>query len=195
MNDFCIDLNISIPFIEDEVYLNSLRSKYKRHNKIDPSTINTKIIDFFKNKNLQITLAESFYRMPEDIAVPNIHKDAPGLTDATKINWVYGGGDSVMNWYQPKVDNIQTNTSAIGITYEYYKRDDVELIHSQRVGFPSIVQVGLPHDISNITSDRLCISVFVKEISTTSFITFEKAKKIFQNEMASCTGIEPVSAT
>ena len=195
MNNYCIDLNLNIPFFNDEKYVYQLKIDNKRHQRIDHANINPEIFEFFKSKNLKIGLAESFFRRPGDPFNPEIHKDAINFTDASKINWVYDSGDSVMEWYKPINNNIKTNKTAIGVSYEYYDIADLELVHTQHVGFPSLVQVGLPHNIANITSDRLCISVLFIDIETSSYIPFEKAKMIFQNELVSRTGVEPVSTT
>ena len=199
MNNYCIDLNLSIPFFNDENYINLLKIDNNRHQRVDRSKINSKIIDYLKSKNLIIVSVESFFRRPEDPFNPEIHKDAINFTDATKINWVYGGGDSVMEWYEPiNSNNIKTNKTATNADYEYYDHADLKLVHTQQVGFPSIVQVGIPHNIAKITTDRLCISVFFKEIDSCEpgYVTFAKAKEIFQSDfLVLRTGFDPASPT
>lgn len=179
MNDFCVDLNINIPLFKVDV----LSHYYKRipHSRVNLDFLNPAIIDLFTSNNLEITLCEAFYRKPTDIIHDTVHKDAMHITDATKINWVFGGDDTMMNWYKPINPIFNVNHSQIGVEYINYDRSNLSLIHSQRVGFPSLVQVGIPHDITMGLTDRLCISTFFKEKGSTEYIAFSNAIKLFNN--------------
>jgi len=179
MNNFCVDLNINIPLFKKEEY--SQYYKCRSHSRVGVNTLNPEILEFFDSKNLEIVLCEAFYRKPTDIKHDNVHKDAMYINDATKINWVFGGEDSLMNWYEPITPVFNINRSQIGIEYIYYDRKNLNLLHSQSVGFPSLVQVGIPHDITIGITDRLCISTFFKQKESKEYIPFLNAIELFSD--------------
>lgn len=68
---------------------------------IDPA-----VSEFFDQFGLYIRFAELFYSAPHRMSL--IHSDGNPddyeiVNDMAKINFISGGEDSVMNWYQPKV--------------------------------------------------------------------------------------------
>jgi len=180
MNNFCIDLNFSdIPLFKNKVFLYKLKTK--RHCRIDTSEISLDIHSIFDKLGLEIVFAESFFKVPFQ---PNpIHKDAPGHSDATKINWVYGGEGSTMNWYIPKNESIkeQQDINSIGVQYSYFNQDDLNLIHSQFVRCPSIVQVGIPHNVTVGYSHRHCISAFFKYKENNEYVKFADSINLFKD--------------
>jgi hypothetical protein len=188
MNCYCIDLNLNEPLLKSEELLSEILNKRLPHSRIDVTCINQYFVELLKSKGLKITLAESFFRAAyspdQNQPYSQIHKDTLGISDSSKINWIYGGANSKMNWYAP-LNGIAPNISgsAVGMKYEYYYLKDLEFLHSQEVGRPSLVQVGLPHSISNIVEDRLCLSVRYADINTGEFITFDKAIDIFKTEI------------
>lgn len=188
MNCYCINLNLFEPLLKSEELLFEITSKRLPHSRIDITWINQNFIDLLKSRGLKITLAEAFFRAAyspdQNQPYSQIHKDTLGISDSSKINWVYGGTNSKMNWYVP-LNGIDPNISgsALGMKYEYYHLKDLKFLHSQEVGKPSLVQVGLPHSISNVIEDRLCLSVRFADLNTDEFITFNKAKDIFQKEI------------
>lgn len=177
MNNFCVDLNMDIPLFKKESY--SQYYKTRSHSRVNIKLLNPEILEMFDSKNLEIVLCEAFYRKPTDIKHDAIHKDAMHITDATKINWVFDGHDSLMNWYEPVTPVYNISRSQIGVEYIYYDRSNLNLVHSQTVGFPSLVQVGMPHDITMGLADRLCISTFFKQKGSKEYISFSNAIELF----------------
>jgi hypothetical protein len=119
--------------------------------------INPEMLDFLAELNIFSNHCELFYSIPNLFS--NIHVDIKH-GDFTKLNWVYGGTNSVMNWYRPKSPHITT----VNTSYVKYHRDDVELLHSASLGSPSVVQAGVPHNIVNSTEDRYCISLVLASV-------------------------------
>ena len=67
-----------------------------------------------------------------------------------------------MHWYKLKVELVtDVKINSIGKPYYVYTRNQVKREHSQVVGKPSLVQVGVPHNISTGEEDRLCISLVI----------------------------------
>lgn len=184
MNNFCINLNLTdIPLFKEEQFLFVLKTK--NHYKINPDEIHPAMHLAFNKLDLEIVFVESFFKIP--FQSNRIHKDAPGYTDATKINWVFDGEDSTMNWYEPRNDKVLPlqDITSIGVQYSYYQRSDLNLLHSQQVTGPSIVQVGIPHNITMGTKHRHCISAFFKQKNSSEYIPFDKSKDLFKDYIIS----------
>ena len=107
-----------------------------------------------------------------------IHTDNVG-GDYVKMNWIFGGKDSLMQWYNvnPGVNKEPVKT-AINSLYMSFTKDEVTMSHAQTVKFPTIVQVGIPHNIYNPTEDRFCVSVMLRDNNNLR-MTMEQAQKIF----------------
>jgi hypothetical protein len=114
----------------------------------------------------------------------SIHSDRAISGDYSKLNWIYGGKDSVMKWYTVK-NSIQSTAplykTPIDSPSLQYKAADVELIHEQAVGKPSLVQVGCPHNVVNGPEERFCVSIVFKHKSTRDRVTMAEAVAVFKD--------------
>jgi len=135
--------------------------RYFRHTKISNEEINPEFIDLLKSNDIHIFYAEFFYSPP--YYIQPIHVDAPG-GDIVKINFVLGGANSTMSWYKEKPNIIvPIKKTSVGTSYTEYTIDQVELIETHTIGFPSLVQVGIPHRIVNAHESRICASFVCKD--------------------------------
>ena len=101
-----------------------------------------------------------------------------------------------MNWYS--INNPNSHTVAltpIGSNSAIFKPEDVTRIHSQPIQNPSLVQVGVPHNIKNFNEDRWVVSVVFK-YPNTRFLrpTWTASLKIFNDYLVPPRGIEPRSS-
>ena len=62
--------------------------------------------------------------------------------------------------------------------YVSYNSNEVDLIHSQSVGYPSLVQSGIPHNVTNFKGIRNCISIMLYTKSG-NFLTMSQATHLF----------------
>ena len=46
------------------------------------------------------------------------------------------------------------------------------MIHSASVGFPSLVQVAVPHNINNYDEPRYCICIVIQDVATKKRLPF-----------------------
>ena len=162
MNLYCVDLNWDIPLLAPDVDINIFKKQI--HTKGNLTDIHPLLLQHLANKGVSVSLLETFYSKPD--YVQGIHIDGIG-GDYSKLNWIYGCTNSLMHWYKLKdgvVVDIKTNT--IGKQYSEYNRTQLKLLHSHSVGRPSLVQVGIPHNISNKQEDRLCISLAIFKDNT-----------------------------
>jgi hypothetical protein len=159
MNRYCNHLNLDfLPLFKETVDINQF--KLVRHTKGNLKFhLHPVFLDFLNSINLQAGGLEMFYSNPNFIQ--GIHIDDTG-NERVKLNYIYGGKNSFMNWYDIK-DNVvpvikQTRT---GSSYVEFTEDEVNLVYQSNVKFPSLVQVGIPHNIINPTEHRLCVSVLL----------------------------------
>jgi len=133
------------------------RPKYvkARHQHLDRSDISSKFLDWVDSLDIVLDHAEVFFSIPGNTYM--IHQDHHSLIDFPKINWVYGVLDSHMNWFKPKVVGESANTT-LSTPFVKYSPTDVELLYSTSIASPSLVQAGIPHNISNVNGFRWCIS-------------------------------------
>ena len=190
MNKYCAYLNIPFPLFKEN--FDPFQLPKIRHFKLDKDeVISNELINWFTSIKLNIFLVEVFYTSPNQSGV--IHLDSVG-GDFTKLNWQFGGKDSIMNWYSENNPNIRTKTlSSIGTNSSSFDVNDVTKIHSQSIENPSLVQVGIPHNIENFSEDRWVVSVVYKYPSAIyRRPTWTESLSIFNNYLVEITGIEPV---
>lgn len=152
-------LNLDIPLFKEGV---SYQDLPKDHiSKIDHKKyFNKEIFNFFEKLNLEIVFVETFFKYPGNKGY--IHTDALG-GDYVKLNWVFGGGDSEMTWYSPKPGIKKTlSFTATKTPYLSYTENEVEEIARTQIKNPTLVQVGVPHNVVNVTEERFCVSVVFK---------------------------------
>lgn len=171
MNNLCVNLNFNIDVFKTEFDLFSLPKT--RFQLLGIDTINPVLIDFLSSNNIEIRAVEVFYSEPNFVG--GIHSDGAGDegTDVTKLNYIFGGKNSLMHWYKlkpgAKVNIMNTDK---GTPYVNYSLKDTEMIHSASVGFPSLVQVAVPHNINNYDEPRYCICIVIQDVATKKRLPF-----------------------
>jgi len=173
---YCLDINLNINPLKENLDIKSYG--IHSHIEISLSDINYNLISFLSTLNLTIGFAELFYTPP--FSFTGIHIDSLG-GDYTKLNYIYGGENSFMNWWKqkPNVSTVIKNT-AIDSQYISYRPSEVDLIDKQQVKFPSIVQVGIPHNIQNFKEPRYCLSLVLRKQDKTR-LTMAESIEIFNS--------------
>ena len=175
MNKYCNHLNLDFPLFKENVDVNQFKQVY--HTRGDVAIhLHPALLDFLNSINLQVTHLEMFYSKPE--FKQKIHIDNTG-NECVKINYVFGGANSIMNWYTIKDNIVPTiKETRIGTKYISCAEDEVNLVHQSVVKFPSLIQVGVPHNIINSSEDRLCVSLMLSRNKI--HITMNEALTIFK---------------
>lgn len=156
----CFDINLQLNPLKEGIDIKSYGQN--KHTRISVNDINFNLIKLLYTLGLKIQLVELFYTSPH--SVNTVHIDAAG-GDYTKMNFIYGGKDSKMVWYSIKSDiNKTVNSSNIGTPYISFELSEVDPIDEQIVKFPSIVQVGIPHNIVNYEEPRYCLGIVIAKI-------------------------------
>jgi len=173
MNNYCVNLDFGIPLLKPGIEASDLIARYG--NLIAPQTaidiakvINPDLIKLLESCGLFITYSEIFYTAPGGFTPVHIDELVPN-TDLSKLNWAFGGKDSIMNWYSVDPNIVRPGVkTTIGNPYVEFALNECKLVHSQHVGTPSLVQVGFPHNITNYDEPRYCICVVFYHLSGTS---------------------------
>jgi hypothetical protein len=176
MNNYCVDLNFNCPVITQN--FNVLKYKGIPHSAVSPDIFEPRFINLLKSLGLKVTWSEIFYIPKREERTYGIHTDNAG-GDYVKMNWIFGGENSLMQWYtiNPGIHKEPIKT-AINSLYISFNNSEVTLAHAQMVKFPSIVQVGSPHNIYNPTEDRFCLSIMLRD-SDNNRLTMDRAKQLF----------------
>jgi hypothetical protein len=90
-----------------------------------------------------------------------IHIDNHNVYDQTNLNFYINAKDSLVNWYRP-TDNYLGIPKHNGVAVKRdYEIDKMQLIESVNLQGACLFQSGVPHNVSNITSPRWCVSIKV----------------------------------
>jgi len=165
MKQYCVDLAFDIqPFI-DISFINTIPKDAYQYKASLFQHINPKFLLLLHKLELTVyNIPEVFYCRANHSGM--IHADnlndtiSKDPTDFVRINFSFYGKDSVMNWYSVNADTESSiSISTTGAPSYKYNPDQVTHIHSQSVSFPSIVQVGIPHNVTTGNEDRICFSL------------------------------------
>ena len=158
-NNFC--LNLDLPVTIDLSEFDRIKStdiNCTIFNQFDLS-LDKNLNEFLKKYRLEICHSEVFYTPPNTTTV--IHIDSDDIASKAKINYVFGASGSQMQWFNPKDSTIVPGLkkTVIDTYYYYYNNDQCDLIYSAEVAQPSMVEVGVAHNVVNNTNEpRWCLS-------------------------------------
>ena len=118
------------------------------------ASIDNSVYDYLKKYKIKAAFSEIFYTPPHS-KMP-IHTD--GELSKTKLNWIFGATGSVMQWWKPLTTGTP-KTNDIGYDYLSFTEEECHCIWTAQVGKPSLLNVGIPHSINNMTDEgRWCMS-------------------------------------
>lgn len=154
---------------------------------LHPEFVNQSVVDTIESVGLFILGLDVCKLVPEN-DMWAVHSDM-GLwdkqDDSAKINWIYGNQQSPMLFYKPKdpskyelmkiplantfiTDPVLKQITEQGKTHSHVARyyDEVEDLYQGLVGFPSLIQVGVPHTVRLIGEEpRYCVSAIIGDKS------------------------------
>jgi hypothetical protein len=179
MNNLCRFLNIPVPFLKED--FNKKKYSTARFQELDKNDISQEYFTWIKSLGLMLEHAGVFFSVPRGSYI--IHRDDHTRMDFPKINWVYGDLNSEMNWYKIKPEATGSRSHTVLDTqFVKYELDEVELLYSKKLKSPSLVQSGMPHNVSNINEFRWCVST-VYLYPNRQLLSWADAERIFQPYM------------
>lgn len=187
MNDFCVNLKLDLNPLK--IPMDDLPKE--GWNLIPVESINTELLDFLKSKGIVITTISSFYDVYNHWYEPGpIHSDLHGTGDMSKLIWVWGEHHE-MTWYNYKVNipldaDIMENDEApenVIRKYTVFERDKLDKIYSSKIGLPSLIQVGVPHQMVTFGGIRRSLTMVLHDFDG-NIISMNSAKLIFNEYIA-----------
>ena len=178
MSNFCKNLELNLKVLKP--HLSPFRSFLPfYHQELDArEVLEDDLFDFLSDVGISICSLTTFFCKPNEYSI--IHIDT-GSYDYSKLNFIYGGKGSLMNWFRPKIPpRIGNEPIARTPDFHWWMPDEVELIHQESVGFPGLCRVGIPHNITNFEEPRRCISVHLADSKTNERILWKDAIEIFK---------------
>lgn len=194
MNKYCVDIDFKVPLLRDPASLEQFKGSHHNvliKNDQKRNLLHHELLKIFDDLKLKIWLITIFYKLPDESNAEggyNIHVDGDPtldhdkqLRDVAKINWIFNPGNSVMNWYTPKpgVDKAMS-TSVVNTYFLKYKIDEVNLEYTRALAGTHIVQIGMPHDVINVSVPRLCVSVALAH-ENGKRLTMDESIEIFKD--------------
>jgi len=178
MIELAIPLNLPSILLPD-FKISTFKFYFVVHKIFFNKILNYDVISIINNLNLKIDTVELFYKNSKNVG-PGSHIDDVVNKDFVKINWVYGDLNAVMLWRLP-LDNYpgEINKNFGGHSYLYFPPDKTIDLKSIIIHSPSIVQVGVPHTITNISTERWAISLTVKRDG--QYISMDEAIDLFKD--------------
>lgn len=148
------------------------------HVRIPQDELDSVLVNWLKELGLYIAVAEYFYTAPGKSL--KAHCDTLEMSDVVKLNWMYGGDDSLMDWYElnPGCPLPQYET-IIQTKFSIPNSGDITLKESHKIGKPSLINVGRIHGVRNGKQPRYVYSMVISEIVTQKRLEWDRAKEIF----------------
>lgn len=176
MSDYEAELELPIEYVP--VYPKIEPAKLY-HTAITKNEVASDVYRFIALHGLTFLHMEYFYTPPHSKLDP--HCDQSFLHDNAKINWVFGGEGSTMDWYDLLPGAIpKIQTTVVGSQYLIAHPSFFTLKHSAQVGQPSLIHYGIFHGITNYSQPRHTFSFTLGDKQTKKFTTFTQAKEIFK---------------
>ena len=180
MNPYCTEIDLDLHPLRDNLI--PLMLPEIPHQLLDVNTyLNPEIANLLKPLGVYIGIVEAFsqWRYPWKSF---IHIDDAGSNDIGKINWVFGGADSSVKWYQIKskaTPNVAT-TMANTPTRRFDPQDVEQVLHTHYAGSrPFVFQSGIPHQGCAGLDKRCCISMIPRWSKTRQRLTYQECLALF----------------
>jgi hypothetical protein len=179
---YAIDLQIPFDPLKDYSILNQTSDQPEIW--FSKSTdVSDNFVQWLSDQDLVMTYPPLIFYTPSGQQC-GIHIDGYAIGDRACINFIVGGAGSLMHWY--KLNNDVSTTEQVetqaGTPYTLYNPQQVTHVYSHSVKYPSIVQTGVPHNITNHThGPRWCISCDISLKSNPELgLTMEQALEVFK---------------
>jgi hypothetical protein len=185
MNNYCVDITIPVSPLKDYSVLNQTSSEPEIWF-ADPAQVCEDFKEWLDKQDLVMTYPPLIFYTPNG-GQCGIHIDGYGVTDRACVNFIIQGTGSLMHWYMLKEGTELTEQVATqaDTPYTLYQPEQVYHVHSQPVSWPSIVQTGIPHNITNHTKEpRWCISCDISfKHNPEAGLSWEQAMEVFSKWM------------
>lgn len=178
-NQYC--LNLDLGFVVDSSILDTIDVDPSRVNHFVIKNIDKKLTDFLSSLGIAVPYAEIFYTPP--LRILPLHVDGDYLSNFCKLNFIFGGEGSLMQWWELKDKDVPLNyhINKNGTRYLRIETNECEFVWQEKVGQPGLVNIGRPHQVVNCTNTpRWCMSYCLYDNINKGMLQWENASKIFE---------------
>ena len=188
MNNYCYKFqhNFILP-TKKQIYPNGTPIL---HCRLNESLLDAEIYEVLKTIDIRVRWIEVNYKiaLPANITSSiygTIHADGASFDNKAKINFVIGGTDSAMIWYefidqsQVHAYQAQTKLQTDSIRADSQK-DKLKEVHRESFS-AAIVNVGQLHSIENTKEERICIQLILEDMQTRERLDYFEAVERFQS--------------
>jgi len=180
-NQFCYHLDIAllpdVSVLERlQITYTNLSTEYSNLLELTAADRPKALLNALALKNITIGYQEAFYTAPH--LNTKIHIDGANKHNNAKINYIYGGKGSQMAWYKPMNPdlNAAVHITPKGHRVASWKPDECQLLYQSKLSSPSLVNVGIPHNVLNTSDEgRWCLSYLLHDASTNTVLQWEDA--------------------
>jgi hypothetical protein len=187
---YCVDLNTPIQTPLRDFKTDNFTSPDPQVWEEPAFKISKDFLKWLDELGLKTNAPIIFYTPPGTIQQPHID-GYDGYSDSVAMNWVIQSPGATMHWYRLKpgvnisknITSTSTNYIPHNIRHTAYTNEQLIWEYSHVVQWPSLVQIGVPHNVTNFTtSPRWCISFNLgyKE-NFGNGLTWAQANQIFQS--------------
>ena len=180
-NKFYFELNLpfDINISSYELVTNKLedKSRYSGPIKVPRELVDKNLIEFFREKNIEIVHTCVFYTPPNCKKI--VHLDESKFDDHAKFNFIFGPS-GYMRWWEAKdTQLIEKRYTNLGTDYLYVEESNCNLLYEVKPKGAHIVNVGFLHSVENDENEkRWCLSHVLYNNTTKKYLTIFEAKQI-----------------
>jgi hypothetical protein len=168
-------LNLGFPFLQSDLDITNIRTVTRFNS---PLVLNPLLISMISQSGLKAdNTVVIYYSATANIST--IHIDDEGITDQTNLNFVIDSGSAMTNWYNTNDGYSGHLSKNIFTSLRRYNINKLTLIESINTTGTGLFQSGVPHNVSNISSDRWCFSVKLRTLEN-NVVKWEDAVRIFE---------------
>ena len=176
-NTFCLDLDLPVSIDLSEI--NRLKSldidatKWQMHD----LAVDENLDKFLERYRLKIIHTEAHYVPPNTITFAHIDGS---IDSKVKLNYIFGAKGSTMQWFKLKDPDMvpSFNKTTLDTPYFRFEADQIDLIYSAEVKQPSMVEVGVIHNVVNPTDEpRWCLCYMLGDPHLNKFVDWQDAYK------------------
>jgi len=177
MNQYCNPL--SIPVNVTDIDWNQYKKRKTNQVRCPSNIVGEDFISWLASIELQVFWLEIFYIAPNASHI--IHCDGHELDSKGKLNFIVGGDNSNMVWYQAKShDKIIKKISRANTSFLTIEQSNVIEIYQKKITGFNLVNVGEFHTVYNYSEDRYCLSIAISDAVNNERLDFFKLQKKFK---------------
>jgi hypothetical protein len=161
MNSYVTHIEVPYPLT-----FNTGKYKNQKQTTCIDLELDKKFHDWLKKEfNLVVQWSEVFYLKPYD--THGIHCDGEEIDNKSKLNFIVGGQNSTMIWYEPvDPEKIIKKNTAVNTVYLSIETSNAKELFRKEISGLNLVNVGCFHNVKTMNAERFCLSMCLVDNTT-----------------------------